>query len=181
MIRAFVGIEMAEPAVSHLRMLQDRLPAGCPVGLQDLHLTLVFLGDRPEAEIAGLRATLAAIRAPAFRTRLAGLEILAGSRPRVLAASVTPEPELLELHEKVCAAVRRAGLAMPQRRFRPHVTLARFSPALSGEDRRHLRGFAAGRSDYPALEFPVDAFHLYRSNLTESVPMHAILASYPLA
>ncbi len=47
------------------------------------------------------------------------------AKPRVVAALIRRNDALLELHSRVCKAVRAAGVALQRRRFRPHITLGR--------------------------------------------------------
>ena len=78
-------------------------------------------------------------------------------------------------------AARDAGLAFERRRYRPHVTLARFNagpdaarrPSGCGPSPRAARGFRAG-------PFEVEEFVLMRSWLGRAGPVYDTLATYPL-
>jgi 2'-5' RNA ligase len=74
--------------------------------------------------------------------------------------------------EQACVA---AGTLPDERRFSPHITIARLRDtapaAVSAFSRMH-----AGFSSRP---FDVTAFHLYASTLNTHGAVHAILKTYP--
>jgi 2'-5' RNA ligase len=95
-----------------------------------LHLTLAFLGERPDRDVEALAPALARALGRATPPRdahaLAPLW-LAPRRPHVLTVGVADPSGLLgALQERVVAACTEALCWEPERRaFRPHVTLAR--------------------------------------------------------
>ncbi len=131
----FVAVRPPRAAVEHLEsFLGARRPtAGLRWTAPDqLHLTLAFLGEVPDGAVGELAERLdrAAHRRRPFGVRVAG----GGAFPRVAAARVLwaglglAEPdaeELRRLATGVRAAARRAGITVGDKRFRPHVTLAR--------------------------------------------------------
>ncbi len=95
-----------------------------------LHLTLAFLGERPDADVQALAPALARALGRAVPPRDAVvLEPLwlAPRRPHVLTVGVADPSGLLgALQERVAAACAAAVGWEPERRaFRPHVTVAR--------------------------------------------------------
>lgn len=181
MIRAFVGIALPEDAASALAAAQAGLPSGRAVPRENFHVTLAFLGERPEPVVEEAHHALAALAAPGFALRIEGLGMFGGARPRVLFATLAPEPGLAHLRRKVLRAVREAGIEIARERFRPHVTLARFgNGGLLGEDVVEMQAFVARRVGVTAGPFEVDRFTLYRSHLGRDGPIYEALADYPL-
>lgn len=180
MIRAFVAIALPDAAIAALIAARAGLPLGRPTPPENLHLTLAFLGEHPEPVIEDVHYALAAIRLPAFELRVAGLGVFGDGRLRVLHAEVAAGPPLGHLREKVAQAARGAGLRLERERYRPHVTLARFNPALVGEDAERMRAFAARGAGFRAGPFEAEAFRLVRSHLARSGAVHDDLAVYPL-
>ncbi len=144
---------------------------------EQLHLTLAFLGevtDRQHAELER-RLARAAGRHPPLMVALAGARRL-GSR--VLVMSVSGDRErLARLAASVSAAARRCALPVDERRFRPHVTVAR---ARTGGD---VRPTAAALADYQGPSWPVAEIVLVRSRLGAGAggsAAHEIIAGWPL-
>jgi 2'-5' RNA ligase len=180
-IRAFVGIPLAEPVADALEAAQAGLPAGRPVPYDNFHVTLAFLGEQPRTVLEDVHDALDGVRVPGFSLRVDGLGMFGGARPRVLFAEVTAEPGLAQLRRKVLRAVHEAGIALPRARFHPHVTLARFGDGLRGEEAAEMQGFLARRMGVRAGPFAVERFVLYRSHLGRAGPIYEALAEYPLA
>ena len=178
MIRAFAAIALPDAVRFDLSLVQQGLPLPRAVPEENLHLTLAFLGELPLSVLADVDLAFAAIRAPAFSVTLAGVDLFGGARARVVYAGVAAAPPLLHLQGKVETAARSAGVAVPARRFMPHVTLARLPERL--ENRERLERAVAGRGGYSGPTFPVEAFHLFRSHLGRGGSVYEELASYPL-
>lgn len=95
-----------------------------------LHLTLAFLGERPDADVALLAPELARALGRGRPPRDAAVAQplwLAPRRPHVLTVAVgDPSGLLAALHQRVGAACALAvGWEPHPRAFRPHVTVAR--------------------------------------------------------
>lgn len=152
-------------------LLQASLPrdAGRRTLPQDLHLTLLFLGQVSPMRQARLEVLLARVRATPFRLRLASLQCWHGGRLCCLTAGMVPE--LLQLHRKLRACVRRAGMVVESRALRPHITLARDVP----------RAVAATVArDVPALWLAADAFCLVASEPHAHATRYRVLRRWPM-
>lgn len=95
-----------------------------------LHLTMAFLGQRPQAEWGALQALLAALPAAAPTLELDCWGYFSGQRI-AWAGMRAPPPALLALRAELMRALAAARLApaFEHDRFRPHVTLARKADA----------------------------------------------------
>lgn len=178
MIRAFAAIALPEPVRFDLALLQQGLPVPRPVPAENLHLTLVFLGEVQASVLADVDAAFGAVRAAAFPLTLSGVDLLGGAKARMVYAGVAASPALVHLQAKVETAARNAGVAVPARRFMPHVTLARLPERL--DNRERLERAVAMRTGYGGPSFEVAAFHLYRSHLGRGGSVYEELAEYPL-
>ncbi len=178
-MRAFVGLPLDEAAVAALMPVQDALRQGRPVDEENLHLTLAFLDDQPEAALAELHAALERLRAPPVEITFEGIEARGGRRPALVWATVARSEGLLALHAQVRGAARRAGIDLPRERFRPHVTLARFARSRPADTGR-LATFLSHHGGFRAGPFAARCVALYRSTLTPAGPLYEVLADYPL-
>ena len=90
----------------------------------DLHVTLHFLGQVEAARIEALRGLGAETAAGPFTLVLD--EIGYWPRPQIVWAGPSSlPPALIALHERLGEGLRALGLPTEERRFRPHITLAR--------------------------------------------------------
>jgi 2'-5' RNA ligase len=177
-IRAFAAIALPEAVRFDLMLLQQGLPVPRPVAPENLHLTLVFLGEVPEPSLADADLAFRRIRAPGFEVALKGLGLFGGGKPRAVYCGAADNPALRHLQAKTAAAARAAGLEIEARRYVPHVTLARLAPGRI--DRTRLERFVASRGDYAAPRFEVGDFRLFRSRLSSAGASYEELARYPL-
>ena len=111
---------------SQIAEVVELLPdnSGRRVRPENLHITLVFLGNVQEQFIPELTAGAQRLKIPGF-----SLQIDQGGwwkRPKIawLAPEHTPAP-LLELAEQINQLIKRAGLSVEKRSYRPHLTIAR--------------------------------------------------------
>src|SRR5258707_2427968 len=125
MLRLFVGIAFPPELKLRLSLLSTGVAGARWVDPGNLHLTLRFIGEIAEDVAADVDAALARLKARRFTLQLAGTGIFGGNRPRALWAGVERHPDLVLLRDKVEQTLIRVGLAPEQRRFAPHVTLAR--------------------------------------------------------
>lgn len=180
-MRAFVGLPLPDEVIDALERAQSGLSVGRQVDPENLHLTLAFLDDQPEAALAALDEELGQITGPVPALQITGLDVLGGDNARLVFAAVAPDAALSSLRNRVRGAVRAAGIALKRERFRPHVTLARFRQRKAPGEAEKLAAFLTreGGLSFPA--FTVSEFALYRSTLTPDGAVYDVLASYPLS
>ena len=179
MIRCFLAIAIPEAVADEIDDIQDGLRGANWVPAENLHLTLVFLGDQDRHALADLDAQLSALSAPGFELTLTGLGSFGGREPRLVFANVSDSESLRRLQAKTEGAARDSGIEVENRRYTPHVTLARWR---RGEVRAEARrDYVEARNLFRSSPFRVEAFHLYRSELSRYGPSYEIMASYPLA
>jgi 2'-5' RNA ligase len=140
------------------------------IAAESLHATLVFLGERPDAEAPRLAAAVTGtVDAPAPPLVVDGPLWLPPRRPHVLAARLAdPSGGLARIHAAVLAGLDREPEPRP---LLPHVTVARV--------RGRIRPFKLPAP--PAIEFAGSAVTLYRSHLGRGPASYEPLASVPLS
>jgi 2'-5' RNA ligase len=175
-LRLFVALELPEPARAALAAFRDAADRAVWRPLPDaaLHVTLVFLGARPEGDVAAIEPVLRGSAGPAPRLALAGALLLPPRRSRVLCAALQdPDGTLAELQGRIAAGLAAAGVHEPERRpFRPHATVARLRPG-----QRAPRSVAATPEP---LEFAGAAVTLLRSRLHPHGARYEALLRVPL-
>jgi len=177
-MRLFVAIDMPVALCDELSALQSGVPGARWLDSGQLHLTLRFVGDVDPPGFDELAHALAELEAPAFEMALKGVgHFPPRGKPRVLWAGVDAPPALLDLQARVERAVVRAGLPADERRYTPHVTLARFRRP---GDAVLVSAYMSEHAAFGTAPFPVEAFHLYSSHLSRSGAIHTVECSYPL-
>ena len=161
-LRLFVALDLPEPARAALVAFRSAVADPAlwrPVPDEALHLTLAFLGHRPEADVERIVALLQAAPANAPRLTLGRALGLPLKRPRVLSAAIVDhDGTLTGLQRWVSRELAAARLYRPEEReFRPHATVARLRPDAK---------VAGGKMPGPApVTFYGEALTLYRSQL----------------
>lgn len=133
--RAFFALPVPDDAQRALIAAQDRMKrvdvGRLPVRFtrtEQLHITLKFLGDVPREKLSALSALGArhAASCPALDLECTGL-IAFGSvtRARALVAEITAHPALSVLARALEDAAAEHDVPREERKFRPHITLAR--------------------------------------------------------
>jgi 2'-5' RNA ligase len=183
--RLFVALDLPEETREELvgwgnEALAD--PALRPVAPESLHITLAFLGFRPEEEVEAIAATVAGTAAPAPWVELRDPEQRPSrGRARLYALpAISPGAEVLQagLEQRLV----EAGFHEPEKRpFWPHVTVARVRPEARGSRRPAVvseppGSIPAGLSE-PRLAVRMA---LYRSVLLPSGAQYVPLAQVQL-
>src|SRR5579871_4609423 len=161
MMRLFVGLALPQSLKDRLAPLMSGLPGARWVPPENLHLTLRFVGEVDEREAALLDEALTTVERSPFELQVAGCGIFAQRRgPEAVWIGVTSTPPLVDLQAAVERAAVRAGLAPEEKRFRPHITLARLKDA----PQPRLQAFVAGHNLFRD-NARVERFTLFSSHL----------------
>ncbi len=206
-VRAFVAVIPPAGALAELEAAVVPVRAAHPglrwTPPAQWHLTLAFLGDIDEGvlpELTGRLARAARRHPPAplalagggrFGDRVLWTRVHAAPGPAAPSAGGSPVPAgrvprsdgaagldgVRRLAASVAAAARRSGIAVDERPYRPHLTLAR---ARDGAD---LRPAVAALGTFTGSPWTADALHLVRSRLGAGpggTAAHEVVATSPL-
>ena len=185
MLRLFIAVDLPAEIREQVARMMNEVHNARWVKAEQLHITLRFLGDTPEAELPANRDRLARVHQPPFAIKLRGPGVFPeisqtrGKTPKVLWLGIEPAVDLAALKQAVddALAIETTKKSMQKQDFSPHLTLARFpSPTDTS-----LSRFLATNKDYFSPDWCVDHFHLYQSTLRPEGALHEQLASYRLA
>jgi RNA 2',3'-cyclic 3'-phosphodiesterase len=187
--RLFIALPVPAPVRRRLAALQEEWSAaGLPfrwVRPEGMHLTLVFIGERPEGEVPRLEEAVARAVAGRGPLRLAveGLGAFPGlEQPRVLWAGLTGDLVALDaLRRAVGRELRAARVPFERQPFRPHVTLGRAKGPPGESGVANLRG--AGLPDGEGAAFGAwtsTDVHLMRSDLKPGGAVYTTIFRAPL-
>ncbi|WP_424989887.1 RNA 2',3'-cyclic phosphodiesterase [Fluviibacterium sp. S390] len=178
-MRSFVALAVPGFQSDALEKVQHMLPSGRKVPPENFHVTLAFMDDQPVEVLDDLHLELEQVRQDGVAVEIAGLNTQGG--PAIAFAEVTLTDPLVALQGQVARAARRAGITLERRRFRPHVTLARYRKEMRPEDLDKLGRALQTHAQLRLPAFEPRAFGLYRSTLTSSGAVYDLMAEYPLA
>jgi 2'-5' RNA ligase len=182
MLRTFIAVKIAPTA--GLRELHARLAQlgerFRPVALDNLHVTLKFLGDTSPAQVGEICAVSKRVveRQSALVAELAGV----GAFPNVLRPSVVwvglqHSDVLGQLAADLNRELAPLGFAPEERAFQPHLTLLRIRT-------RPPEGLLALLSQEANIAFgavPIGEVEFLQSELTPTGPRYTRLATFRLA
>ena len=177
-MRLFVAIDLPAGIRDRLSLMSCGLPGARWVRTEQLHLTLRFIGEVDGAMFQAIREALAGVRGRSFAMQLAGVGYFPPrKRPRVVWVGIRENEDLVRLRNRIESSLVRAGLAPEQRKFSPHITLARLNRTPVARVGRYLEEHGLFRSP----EFRVQRFRLYSSVLGRGGATHCVEQEYQLS
>ncbi len=187
-IRAFLAVELPENVLRRLAQVQQRLRQALPnlayVRPEGLHITLKFLGEISEEQVAAVSRSVRATasRFSRFRLHIEGLGTFPPQgQPRVVWLGVAGDvPILSALAVQVEQDLKRLGLRQEDRPFSPHLTLARVRQRLSAGELTQLRLLGQQLAGKIGREFEIVEISLMRSHLRSGGAVYERLEAYPL-
>ncbi|MBF9034885.1 RNA 2',3'-cyclic phosphodiesterase [Rhodobacterales bacterium HKCCE2091] len=174
-MRAFLAIDLPDATTDAIEALQRALPIGRAVPPDNLHLTLAFIENLPPDLEEPVHDALSSLRSRPVPVAFGGLTSFGDPQKGALALDVLPDPALDDLQSRAEQRLRRAGLDLPRRRFRPHVTILR--GRLTGDPL--TRAMTRPAPDIPG--FTATAVTLHESTLGPGGAVYTPLATYPLS
>ena len=184
--RVFCAVEIPEPVrqtvLRHIAGLKEAVPDAKASWSRDanLHLTLKFLGEIPQASVPDILT--AASRAVAglapFSIRLEQTGVFPKhGQPRVFWIGINDSSgKLGELHARLDDELAKAGFDKDDRPFHPHLTVARLRQP------RHARTLAAAHQqlEFEPAEIAVSELLVIRSELSSEGSKYTVVSRHPL-
>lgn len=159
MPRLFTALEVPRDAALSLSLLRGGLPGARWIDVENYHVTLRFIGDIEGHVADQIADALDRVRRPCFELRLNGVGAFGSRKPHSIYAGVDPSPELGALQAEIERICQRTGLPAEQRKFIPHVTLAR----LRNPSPLDLATYLSARGNFSTAAFKVGRFVLMSS------------------
>jgi 2'-5' RNA ligase len=185
LLRAFIAIEIPlgirEAVCKAMTPLQKGLGSAVRwVPMENMHLTLKFLGDVSPANVEMLSQML---RAEAdlfgcFDLHLGGLSSFPNlKRPRVIYIGIQAPATLAALQRGIDSASLRLGYESEERGFSPHLTIGRVKQSVTATEQQAIRrALEETRIDLLGTA-RVDSVHLYKSDLQPNGSVYTRLYS----
>lgn len=150
------------------------------VNMDNIHLTLVFLGDTDDEmiNVAGIVLRQKCTGFSNFSFTLSGTGVFRNFRDaRVIWAGIQDPERLLELNKQIVSGLKDAGFRIEERQFSPHVTLGRIK---SITDHEALKSAIERYRETYLQEVKVNEVILFESILKPSGPVYRPLGIFRL-
>ncbi|MBA4380855.1 MAG: RNA 2',3'-cyclic phosphodiesterase [Anaerolinea sp.] len=189
LLRSFIAIQMPtaiqdeiEKSTAHLKKALAR-PLVRWIHPHNVHLTLKFLGDVSSANLELLAHALKreSEQHAGFSLSIGGLGIFPNSRrPRVIWIGIEAPAAMQTLYHGIEAAAAHLGYASETRPFSPHLTIGRVNQNVSMADIQKIRATLEQATVGTLGAAPVDAVHIYKSDLQPGGSVYTHLYTAPL-
>jgi len=180
-MRLFTALDLSSEVMGKLEAKLEQLRPTAPIRWsrpENLHITIKFIGEWPEARLGELKACLAGLPArdpiPVHVRDLGAF--VNPKKPRIFWCGINA-PGLETLAADTETATAALGIRTEERAYSPHLTLARID---DGFDMTALRQAVIGGSlDFGRFE--ARSFFLYLSELKPGGSVYTKLAEFPFS
>ncbi len=178
LMRLFIGLDLPGNLKEKIFVVSQKIGKEIPCKLvekENLHLTLVFLGERTTEELERIKETLSEVTKgfKNFYLRLGEGEFFPAGRPRGIWLKIEGETDKLrQLHQKIIDCLSKNGIQLKDLRFIPHCCLCR----LKGKVEKGMKIEKMG----PESRFAAEKITLFESRLSLKGPTYFKLQEFDL-
>src|SRR5690554_269707 len=127
MPRLFFGLEIPDTIKASLLQMKTQVAGARWQRRGQLHLTLAFLGQVEEPQVALACDLARGVTQSPFELNVQGLGCFGSPEsPKILWAGVSPEDQLRELQQNLANRLTDNGFTLKNPSFKPHITISRF-------------------------------------------------------
>jgi RNA 2',3'-cyclic 3'-phosphodiesterase len=195
-MRLFVALDLPEAIrgriASFIEEVRTLVPLVRWVAPESLHVTLKFIGERPDPIVKSIEESLRKVSSPAIQISFRGSGFFPTEKTaRVFWIGIEAGSALNQLATRIESELRPLGIEAERRAFNPHLTLARAGNVSGAPGRRPgdkpNRRFSLLQEKLRAMS-PLDfgrmnaiEFFLYRSQLSSRGAQYSKLARFALS
>ena len=188
-LRLFFAVELPEEIIGHLSYITNKLYRyGLPsikwVDVNNIHLTLKFLGDTSENLVDSITSTMRTTVSDVspFILQIKGIGTFPNMRrPRILWAGVKGNLEpVARIKNRLEQTMEMQGFVKEQRPFSPHLTIGRINAQLSPQELERLDRAIPEINNLSPVYMQVNALSLIESRLTRSGAIYFKTAQWEL-
>jgi len=192
-VRLFVALDITDEIRSRIQRFVEGVSGFAPdarwVSPESLHLTLKFIGEKPEQSVEEVKTALLSISSEPLEIAFRGHGFFPGPKHgRVFWIGVEAGPQLPALAAAIDNALAPLKIPKETHAFSPHITLARTGAPTKRKQVGGLNsGFGRLQEKLSAFSSPefgsmtAREFFLYESKLSGKGPRYVKLASFELA
>ncbi len=183
MIRTFIALELPKPLKSELGSIVNKYSKATPsfvnwVKPENLHLTLLFIGDVQPPQIGAIEEVLEKELAglSTFSFGAEGLEFFPAINPHLLWLKLSSESdEIFKLNRRLLKELSAREIEADKKPMKLHITLARLKASLPPAIEREImsKKITSEPQDF-------DCLCLFKSQLYPEGPQYTVLHKYNL-
>ncbi len=178
MLRLFLAIELSPLHKEALASICYGLNHVKWTPRNQLHLTLHFLGEIEENKLDQINQALQELCSVPFDFVIKGVgHFTKQGQVHTIWADIVPNEELDFLYQEMKERLKEAGIFLPHKNFRPHITIARCSHDVDLQEIVHFLERLSGLSLSPSR---ADHINLFSSKLKPEGAIYTLEQSYPL-
>jgi RNA 2',3'-cyclic 3'-phosphodiesterase len=176
MMRLFIALDLPLTVITECISIQKRIQQtsniqGNDIPPENLHCTLLFLGQVLETRIPHIIQNLKTITFPVFTATLSMLETNTVSNPHII--WLTLEAPLLQ---ELVALIRKTLIMQNEQLYKPHITLMRLKQIkkdfIAQDFLYHI--------PFEKVSWHVTSFTLYQSQLSHQGAVYSPVTVFPL-
>ena len=176
MPRLFFGVEIPSSLKKPLLQVNAPIDGAKWQSANQLHLTLLFLGQVKPEQIPAICNAARNLPVPGFDLAIDGVGCFGKPEsPHNIWAGVTPREPLVSLQETLQQRLKPEGFPLEKRPLKPHVTLARFK-----KQREPIGELLANYLHHHFGRFPVHECVLYESTQGAGGSVYTVLERFQL-
>lgn len=180
-MRTFIGIDLPENIKENLREVIERvkkIKEAKPVKVENLHITLKFLGEIESGKIELIRGKLNLVKNfKSFDVEIKGIGVFPSEKKvRVLWVGAEDNGYLKKLNDRIEESLKEFGFEK-EREFVSHITIARFKSVPNLNFIKEIMG-KYGEKNFG--KFNVKNFYLYESQLMPDGPVYKKIEKFDL-
>jgi 2'-5' RNA ligase len=176
--RLFIALSPPEPVRTFVATLQTPLRNVRWTPVEQLHITLRFLGDITPELRDSLIERLTAVHVEPCPLSVEGTGVFPQKGPpRVLWAGVgSGHPRLHQLRQRIDDTLLATDIKTELRAFHPHFTVGRCNEKAAAA----VSAWARAHREFAGPVFEVESFDLYASELKPAGAEHRLVTRFPL-
>lgn len=173
-MRTFVSIDVPENIQKEIKKIQEKLPRfeGKFTEIENLHLTLKFIGEIDEVNLIEIKRRLKEIKYKKFEAKISEIGVFSPSYIKIVWIKLDNCYDIQRIID-----AKLDGILKKEDRFMGHITIARVK---SIKNKKYFLGELKKIEVSAGLKFKVKSFELKKSELTPEGPIHEIIEEYPL-
>lgn len=176
-IRAFICVEFPEEVIKEVARIQNLIRnkikfIGKFTELENLHLTLKFLGEISSEQLEKVKEKLSEIKFPEFQAKLLNLGTFSyNDNPKIIWIKIGSK-QIFEFQKQIDLALE--PMFQKEQRFMSHLTIARIKNA---KDKTSFKEYIKNIK-IKQIRFQINSFELKSSELKRLGPIYKTIKKY---